>query len=132
MPNQPHATMARRTAGMLAPLVPNAARAIVPTIPRPRRGGVSHWDASGLFSDLMVAPPEAGTPSARTLLLFYAAEKDVNPKVRTIWDASIYVTTCLSVGYADIFARTPVGKLIGLEQVLSVETSLHGLGQLDL
>ena len=51
-----------------------AARAIVPTIPRPRRGGVSQWDASGLFSDLMVAPREAGTPSARTLLLFYAAD----------------------------------------------------------
>jgi voltage-gated potassium channel len=44
--------------------------------------------------------------------LFYVAEKDENPKVSTYWDALVYVSTCLSVGYADIFARTPAGQAI--------------------
>ena len=44
--------------------------------------------------------------------LFYLAEKDENPKVKTYWDALVYVSTCLSVGYADIFARTSAGKAI--------------------
>jgi len=44
--------------------------------------------------------------------LFYLAEKDENPKVQTPWDALVYVSTCLSVGYADVFARTPAGKAI--------------------
>jgi hypothetical protein len=46
-------------------------------------------------------------------LLFYAAEKNRNPKVNDVWDAAIYTSTCLSVGYGDIFARTPIGKIIG-------------------
>src|SRR5215213_3363340 len=44
---------------------------------------------------------------------FYAAERDHNPKVNDIFDAIIYTSTCLSVGYGDIFAQTPVGKLLG-------------------
>ena len=44
--------------------------------------------------------------------LFYVAEKDENPKVNTYWDALVYVSTCLSVGYADIFARTSAGQAI--------------------
>jgi hypothetical protein len=50
---------------------------------------------------------------AASALLFYAAEKNHNPKVKDVWDASIYTSTCLSVGYGDIFARTPLGKIIG-------------------
>lgn len=46
-------------------------------------------------------------------MVFYAAEKNHNPKVNDFWDALIYTSTCISVGYADIFARTPVGKIIG-------------------
>jgi hypothetical protein len=38
------------------------------------RGGISHWDASGLFQELAVADEAAGLPSARTLLLLYAAD----------------------------------------------------------
>ena len=34
---------------------------------RARRGGISHWDASGIFQDLAVADEEAGAPSPRTL-----------------------------------------------------------------
>lgn len=60
------------------------------------------------------------TPASSTLktvatatLLFYAAERRVNPKVTSMMDALLYVTTCLSVGYADIHPMTPTGKLIG-------------------
>ena len=45
--------------------------------------------------------------------VFYAAERDRNPKVNDIFDAIVYTSTCLSVGYGDIFAQTPVGKLLG-------------------
>jgi voltage-gated potassium channel len=44
--------------------------------------------------------------------LFYVAERGHNPKVTTYWDALVFISTCLSVGYADIFARTPAGKAI--------------------
>src|SRR3954470_4515972 len=46
-------------------------------------------------------------------IIFYYAERGQNPKVNDIYDALVYCTTNLSVGYSDIFARTPVGKLIG-------------------
>jgi len=50
---------------------------------------------------------------ALSSLLFYAAEREHNPKVNDVFDASVYCSTCLSVGYGDIFAKTPLGKLIG-------------------
>ncbi len=40
------------------------------------------------------------------------AEKGHNPKVQTYWDALVFISTCISVGYADIFARTPAGQAI--------------------
>jgi hypothetical protein len=43
---------------------------------------------------------------------FYLAERGVNPKIQTFVDAVYYISTCLSVGYADIFAQTQTGKLI--------------------
>lgn len=46
-------------------------------------------------------------------MLFYMAERGHNPKVNSIFDASIYCSTCLNVGYGDIYAVTPTGKLIG-------------------
>lgn len=46
-------------------------------------------------------------------MMFYWAEKDVNPAVRTYWDAFHYIATCLSVGYANIFPVTQLGKAIG-------------------
>jgi hypothetical protein len=45
--------------------------------------------------------------------LFYKAEKGHNPKVNSYYDALVYVATNLSVGYADIFAKTDRGKAIG-------------------
>lgn len=44
--------------------------------------------------------------------LFYLAEKGRNPKVSTFFDALVFITTCLSVGYDDVFARTESGKAI--------------------
>lgn len=46
-------------------------------------------------------------------LLFLKFEKGHNPKVNDIYDAMVYTSTCLSVGYGDIFAKTPEGKVIG-------------------
>jgi hypothetical protein len=37
-------------------------------------GGISRWDASGVFQELAMAGESAGRPSARTLLLLYAAD----------------------------------------------------------
>lgn len=45
--------------------------------------------------------------------MFYKAERGHNPKVKSYYDALVYVSTNLSVGYSDIFARTPRGKAIG-------------------
>lgn len=50
---------------------------------------------------------------ALTTVLFYLAERKHNPKVANIYDSLIYCTTNLSVGFSDIFARTPLGKVIG-------------------
>jgi hypothetical protein len=44
---------------------------------------------------------------------FYVAERGRNPKVSSFYDALVYAATNLSVGYSDIFAKTPGGKAIG-------------------
>jgi hypothetical protein len=44
---------------------------------------------------------------------FYAAEREHNPKVSSLYDALLYVSTNLSVGYSDILAQTEAGKAIG-------------------
>jgi hypothetical protein len=41
---------------------------------RRRRAAISYWDASGIFGEVVVAEDAAGRPSARTLLLLYAAD----------------------------------------------------------
>jgi hypothetical protein len=74
----------------------------------PSRGGISHWDASGVFQDLIVAEDAAGTPSARTLLLLYAADLafrlrwEIRPALaegRTVV-AAPYVETAVAFGRA--------------------------------
>lgn len=57
--------------------------------------------------------------------LFYVAEKGHNPKVNTYWDALVFISTCLSVGYADIFARTPAGQAIATA-VMTIGPKLSG------
>src|SRR4051812_10090124 len=75
----------------------------------PQHVSIDDWSAS------LADKPFENTAKlvAVTSVLFYLAERDHNPKVTSIYDASVYCSTCLSVGYADIFARTPAGKLIG-------------------
>jgi hypothetical protein len=51
-----------------------AARTALAAMDRRRRSGISHWDASGLFEEVAIADDQAGRPSARTLLLLYAAD----------------------------------------------------------
>lgn len=71
--------MSRATASLVAvegvhgAAVEAAARRVVINGGR-RRGGISRWDASGIFRELAFAEAEAGLPSARTLLLLYAAD----------------------------------------------------------
>ena len=48
-----------------------------------------------------------------TAALFLLAEQGQNPSVQTYWDALHYISTSLSVGYANIFPVTQVGKAIG-------------------
>ena len=47
-----------------------------------------------------------------TSAAFYLAEREANPKIKTFVDALYYISTCLSVGYADIFAQTQAGRAI--------------------
>ena len=64
--------------------------------------------------------PYVATPSEELGLLvswgaaaFYWAEAGANPMVRSYWDALHYVSTALSVGYANLFPVTALGKAIG-------------------
>jgi voltage-gated potassium channel len=57
--------------------------------------------------------------------LFYVAEKGSNPKVTTYWDALVFISTCMSVGYADVFARTPAGKAIA-SAVMTLGPAMSG------
>jgi hypothetical protein len=57
--------------------------------------------------------------------LFYLAEKGKNPKVETYWDALVFVSTCMSVGYADVFARTPAGKAIA-SAIMTIGPAMSG------
>jgi hypothetical protein len=94
--------------GVNGPAIVKAARAAAATIPRAARAGVSLWDASGLFGDLMIAPPAAGSPSARTLVLVYAADLafrirwEIRPAVdegKTVV-AAPYIATVVAFGRA--------------------------------
>jgi hypothetical protein len=62
---------------------------------------------------------------AASAVIFYAAERDHNPKVNDIWDACVYCSTCLSVGYGDIFAKTPIGKILG-SVLMTIGPALSG------
>lgn len=55
--------------------------------------------------------------------LFFLAERGKNPKVKTFGDALVFVSTCMSVGYSDIFARTEAGKYIA-SAVMTVGPSM--------
>ena len=60
--------------GVASAALRTEARNALAALDRRRRSGISHWDASGLFEELAIADEHAGRPSARTLLLLYAAD----------------------------------------------------------
>jgi len=81
--------------------------------------GISHWDASGVFEDLAVAGREAGQPSARTLLLLYAADLafrlrwEIRPALadgRSVV-AAPYVATAVAFGRAAGIERAWLANL---------------------
>jgi hypothetical protein len=94
-------------------------RAALAAVGKARRGGISTWDASGLFQDLAVADDEAGAPSARTLLLLYAADLafrlrwEIRPALAEgrVVVAAPYVDTAVALGRA---AGLPSGWLTNL------------------
>lgn len=45
-------------------------------------------------------------------LAFYLAERDANPGCATPWDGILYIATCLSVGYDNLFPTTPTGHAL--------------------
>ena len=57
--------------------------------------------------------------------LFYLAERGKNPKVNSYVDALLFLSTCVSVGYADVFAVTPAGKAIA-SAVMTFGPSMSG------
>ncbi len=59
---------------------------------------------------------------------FYLAEKDENPKITSYVDAFYYISTCASVGYADIFAVTQTGRAIAsLVMIVGPAMAAHSL-----
>jgi thymidylate kinase len=75
---------------------------------RRHKAGVSLWGASGIFDELIVAEPDAGIPSPRTLLLLYAADLAFRLRweIRPALDegrlviAAPYVSTAMALGQA--------------------------------
>ena len=72
------------------------------------RPGVSAWDASGIFGELEASDPDVERPSARTLMLLYAADLafrirwEIAPALaegRTVI-AAPYIDTALALGRA--------------------------------
>src|SRR6185295_8803692 len=105
--------------GVEASAVLAAAKAALAASAPGARGGISRWDASGLFQDLAVADDEAGAPSARTLLLLYAADLafrlrwEIRPALAEgrVVVAAPYVDTAVALGRA---AGLPSGWLTNL------------------
>jgi hypothetical protein len=75
---------------------------------RQAAGGISRWDASGLFSDVASASPEKRDVSPRTVVLLYAADLafrlrwEIEPALErgSIVVAAPYVTTAITFGLA--------------------------------
>jgi thymidylate kinase len=104
--------------------VESAARALARENRR-ARAAVSGWDASGIFGELMVAEEEAGLPSARTLILLYAADLafrirwEVKPALahgRTIVVAP-YVNTAIAFGRAAGLDAKSLGEMFSFAPV---------------
>lgn len=88
---------------------------LVSTLSEPPSGSARGLSGAAAALRKAAVGDPLGTLSTAVLsaaAVFYAAEKGKNPKVRTFHDALVFVSTSFSVGYSDIFARTPIGKLV--------------------
>jgi hypothetical protein len=82
-------------------------------------GGDADADAAGLFGLFLNSFVGWAT------VLFLLAEEGHNRSVTTIWDAYHDIATSLSVGYANIFPVTPMGRAIGAV-VMTVGPAMSG------
>jgi voltage-gated potassium channel len=79
-----------------------------------KQQGVSWGSLKQVLRDQIAKDPldALAVTVAGGALLFWIAERDVNDKCRTYEDALVFISTCLSVGYAQTFAVTKEGKAI--------------------
>lgn len=83
--------------------------------------GISRWDASGLFGDVVAAPAAPGGLSPRTLVLLYAADLafrlrwEITPALDAGRDivAAPYIATVVAFGEAAGLPRAWVQRMIG-------------------
>lgn len=110
-----------------------AAKRELARIGRKQRAGVSVWDASGVFGDMVVAGRQAGQPSARTLLLLYAADLafrlrwEIRPALAEgrVVAAAPYVATAIAFGRA---AGLPGSWLTNLFAFATKPNVVHVVG----
>jgi thymidylate kinase len=82
--------------------------------------GISRWDASGLFTDVLSAPPTDRDLSPRTLLLLYAADLafrvrwEIGPALQqgAVVVAAPYVATAMTFGTAAGLSREWLSTLL--------------------
>ena len=106
------------------------ARRLLKARARAARGGISWWDASGLFDQLSVSGEEHGVPSPRTLLLLYAADLafrlrwEIEPQMAEgrIVVAASYIASAVAFGRA---AGLKAGWLLNLFQFAPAPTVQH-------
>ncbi|MBK8253379.1 MAG: two pore domain potassium channel family protein [Polyangiaceae bacterium] len=104
---------------------PSAGQSSQPGEPAPDALIAAFQNAKSTLRDFGTRDPmdAVATIVGAGTVLFYAAEKGKNPKVQSMWDALAFITTCLSVGYDQVFAKTPAGKAIA-SFVMTVGPSL--------
>jgi hypothetical protein len=93
---------------------PLLALAVLAAASEPDFGAAKIAQLKESIRDRYVSDPMGTT--ATTLLaaayLFYRAEHETNPKVDSYYAALEYIASSLSVGYTDIYPKTPLGKSI--------------------
>jgi hypothetical protein len=101
-----------------------------------QRGGISWWDASGLFEQLVIAEADAGLPSPRTLLLLYAADLafrlrwEIEPTLaegKTVI-AAPYVETAIAFGRAAGLTGGWLTSLFSFAPTPAAQRHVHGPG----
>jgi voltage-gated potassium channel len=81
-----------------------------------------------------VATPaeELSTFVSGAAALFFWAEEGYNDGITSYWDALHYISTSLSVGYANVFPVTQLGKTIGtVVQMIGPALSARALDSAD-